>query len=67
MKMRKRPVRGEKVMYLPGNCVVTLLEVVEKDFVKAIFPSGKINAVAKSQLALPIIDTRAYEKFQEVS
>jgi hypothetical protein len=62
MLMRKKPVRGEKVMFVPSQFQVTLLEVVEKDFVKAIFPDGKIQAVAKTTLALPIIDTRAYEK-----
>lgn len=62
MRMRLKPIRGEKILHLPTGLTVTLLETVEKDYVKAIFPTGKINAVRKDTLNLPIINTHNYEK-----
>lgn len=62
MRMRLKPVRGEKILHLPTGLTVTLLDVVEKEFVKAIFPTGKIDAVRKDSLNLPIINTQNYEK-----
>lgn len=61
MLMRKKSIRGETRHLLDGTPVITL-EVHEKDFVKVILPDGKINAVAKTALDLPLIDTKNYEK-----
>lgn len=43
---------------------MTLLEEVGEESVKVIFPLGKIDAVRKDQLNLPIIDTKYYEKLK---
>lgn len=64
MRMRLKPIRGEKVLYLPAGVTVTLLEEVGEESVKVIFPLGKIDAVRKDQLNLPIIDTKYYEKLK---
>lgn len=60
--MRQKPIRGQKVLHRPTGQTVILLDVVEKDYVKAIFPTGLIDAVRKDSLDLAIIDTVAYEK-----
>lgn len=61
MLMRKRPIRGQKIGTSDG-IIVTVLEEVEKDFVKVIMLDGKLTAIIKSNLDLEVIDTRAYEK-----
>jgi hypothetical protein len=59
--MRKRPIRGEIIRMADGTDV-TILEEIEKDFFKVILPDGKLTAVPKGILDLPIIETKAYEK-----
>lgn len=60
--MRKLPIRGEKYRLGLSGDTVTVVEIAVKDFVQVILPNGKIAAVDKAHLDLPIIDTKAYEK-----
>lgn len=66
MRMRLRPQRGEKILHFPSGLTVQLLDVVEKDYVRVIFPLGKMEAVKKETLNLPIIDTQYYERITDV-
>lgn len=67
MKMRLKPIRGSRAIYLPTNQEVVLLDVVEQNMVKAIFPNDKIQAVPKAELNLHVIDTRSYEKIVDAA
>jgi hypothetical protein len=64
MLMRKKPLRGEKYR-LYDDTLVTILEERGKDFVTILLPTGKIDAVHKKELGLPIINTKYYEKLSE--
>lgn len=61
MKMRLKPVRGQKWKWDRGNEVVVLEEVGE-EMVSVILSNGKTANVLKNELALPIIETKDYEK-----
>ena len=60
MRMRWRPLRGEKVKDM-NNKTFTVLEV-QKDMVKCLSEAGFTTMIAKSSLNLPIIDTANYER-----
>lgn len=64
MRMRLRPRRGERLITLGGG-EVTVVEVLEKDFVKVYGAEGKIFSVPKKGLNLPVIDTRDYERIPD--
>ncbi len=67
MRMRWKPLRGEKYPLEDGT-LVTVLEEIENGsgkVVSVVLPTGKTTAVPKSHLKLPVIDTKNYEKFQE--
>lgn len=62
MRMRLKPIRGEKVLCFSLGSNVTLLEPIGPDHVKVILPLGNLDTVKKEDLNLPVIDTKFYEK-----
>lgn len=65
MRMRLKPVRGEKVLCLSLGQNVVLLDVIGKDSVRCIMPLGNLSSILKADLNLPIIDTQFYEKIPD--
>lgn len=60
--MRKRPLRGEK--YIVDGDEITILQEKGEHEVEVILPNGKMTLVDKGMLALPTIDTHAYERIR---
>lgn len=67
MLMRYKPLRGEKHKLKDGTCV-TIIEPISAftPLVKVILPSGKMTTVDPSDIELPVIDTKSYEKIRNV-
>ncbi len=60
MRMRRRPIRGEKLTTSDGMAVTVVAD--RGSMVEVILPIGKLWAIPKKDLNLEIIDTSAYEK-----
>lgn len=66
MRMRKRPLRGEKY-HLSSGQEVTFVEVLGNglgDKVSVIGVSGRLESVDIKDLDLPVIDTKYYERLE---
>ncbi len=63
MLMRKRPLRGEKVVLKDGSQGIAL-EPDGKEHFMVLMPNGKIGSILKEDIELPIINTKFYEKIK---
>lgn len=63
MRMRYKPLRGEKFKLMDGT-LVTIIEPVSafSKLLKIVLPDGKMTTVDPSEINLPIIESKNYEK-----
>ena len=64
MFMRERARRGEKRHLRLDGMEITVLDVLQNDYVKCLLPNGKIHAFPKAEIDLRVIDTKDFEKLE---